>query len=215
MSPLRSFGLVLATCAAVVACQTQGDEEQSSQDEGAVAVAAAETVPVLGKRIDRIGRPEVTNFVVRDPALKVLYNAEDSFDVSAEMLPKYIGAAKAAIAHYDGFDGPVADYDEKSTAALAAILVEDQLRIDVSKPCDASGASYFAAESAEMRGRKATTCGGRAPNEDVFDTLITYYINGPTKDAPTSGDGVGLASSTGPAGATFPYLVKPHLLRER
>ncbi len=212
MIRLRSLSfLLVGSLVALAACQTQTADEDTAQDEG--AATEGESLPTLGARVDRIGRPEITNFVVRDRALKELYNAEDSFAMPAEAAQKYSAAMRASIVHYDAFDG-AKDFDDRSAEALARILVEDQLRIDVSKPCGASGASYFDGERAEMLGRPATTCGGRAPNEDVFDTLMTFYTNGPARLTPRVGDGVDFASSTGPSAAAFPYLAKPHLLRQ-
>ena len=62
-----------------------------------------------------------------------------------------------------------------------------------------------------MRREAPKSCGGRSPNEDAFDTLATLYTNGPAKLTPRVSDLVD--ASTGIAGRTFPYLVKPHLLR--
>ena len=51
-------------------------------------------------------------------------------------------------------------------------------------------------------GRGHQTCGGRALNDDVMDTLFTLLINAGT--GPTIRDGVD--HSTRPASRTFPYL---------
>lgn len=200
--------LILAGIAA--ACSAGEGEEDAFVDES--SVRAGETVPELGPRIDRIGRPEVTNFVIRDPALKEKYNAEDSFAIDPAMRATYAAAMKAAIAHYDAMDGKT-DYDDAKVGKLVSILIDDHLRIDTTKSCSVLRSGYFAVERGEITGERTTSCGGRTPNEDVFDDLITFYTNGPSRALPRVSDGVD--GSTGPAVASFPYLSRPHLLRPR
>lgn len=192
---------------ALFACaQTTTEEETEEQDDAVVTGGA--TVPRLGTRIDRIGRPEITNFVVKAPALKEIYNAEDSFAVSPESVAQFTGVLKASLAKYDTYDS-VVDMDDGMLTKLAEVLVDDTLAIDLAKPCaGVSSTSYFDIERAQITGAKWTSCGGRSPNEDVVDTLITIYTNGPSKLTPRVSDGVD--RSTGVAGETFPYLAKPH-----
>jgi hypothetical protein len=221
MISLRILGVLVAVCTTLVACQSQPEEDDAEQDEG--AFMQREKVPALGARIDRIGRPEVTNFLMLDRTVapkagpnpfKEAYNAEDSFTIPAERQRRYTDAMKASIAHYDAQDDKT-DLDEKMIEKLAGILVEDQLRIDMSKPCTATSTGYMDLERAEVLGLKSATCGGRTPDEDVFDTLMTLYTNGPSRPSPQVGDGVGPSASTGVSTAEFPYLAKPHLLRPR
>jgi len=188
-------------------CTRETGEQEDLGEEALVEGA----VPRLGTRIDRIGRPEVTNFLVRNPVVKEAYNADDSFAVGAENLAKYIGLFKTSLAMYDGYDATV-DMDDEAIAKLATILADDTLRIDLGKPCaGVSSTGYLDIERGELTGTESPTCGGRSPNEDAFDTLATLYTNGPTKLTPRVGDLVD--TSTGVAGEAFPYLVKPHLLR--
>jgi len=203
--------LLAATTTALVACSNPTEEEPSEEASGEDALIQGAQVPQLGVRIDRIGRPEITNFLIRDPRVKALYNADDSFAVPAENAAKYTAAFKTSLAMYDGYDG-VADMKDETVTKLSKILVDDYLRIDLTKPCTGvSSTGYLDLERAELLGEASKSCGGRSPNEDAFDTLATLYTNGPAKLTPRIGDKVD--TSTGIAGNTFPYLVKPHLLR--
>jgi Domain of unknown function (DUF4331) len=218
MISLRAVGVVVAVCTTLFACQSRAEDADVEQDEG--AISQLENVPELGPRIDRIGRPEITNFLVIDRTVapkagpnpfKEAYNAEDSFAIPAERLARYTAAMKASLVHYDAQDG-TPDLDDAMAERLAAILVEDQLRIDIAKPCTLATAGYLDLERAAMLGRSSATCGGRTPNEDVFDTLMTLYTHGPSRPTPQVGDDVGSSASTGTSTDAFPYLAKPHLV---
>src|SRR5204863_8040764 len=112
---------------------------------------------------------------------------------------------------YDGYDN-VKDMDDAMLTKLSKILVDDYLRIDLSKPCPVLPTrGYLDLERAELLGKEPESCGGRSPNEDALDALATFYTNGPSKLEPRVTDLVD--KSTGEAGKTFPYLAKPHLLR--
>ena len=66
--------------------------------------------------------------------------------------------------------------------------------------------SFLEVELAARRRETHRTCGGRALNDDVIDTLFTQLIN--AGNGPTIRDGV--EHSTRPASPTFPYLVSPN-----
>src|SRR5688572_28174297 len=95
---IATVSVLLCGFAALRACS---QKEQGNEDRGQEAVVTGEEVPVLGTRIDRIGRPEVTNFLIRSPVIKEGYNADDSFAVSEENIAKYTGMFKASLAMYD------------------------------------------------------------------------------------------------------------------
>ena len=57
-----------------------------------------------------------------------------------------------------------------------------------------------------MEGRPHATCGGRALNDDVMDTIFTLLIN--AGNGPIIRDGVD--QPRGPATQTFPYLAPPN-----
>ena len=71
----------------------------------------------------------------------------------------------------------------------------------MTKPYAARG-SYLEIEQALLAGRPHATCGGRALNDDVMDTIFTLLIN--AGNGPVIRDGVDGASR--PATETFPYV---------
>jgi Domain of unknown function (DUF4331) len=75
----------------------------------------------------------------------------------------------------------------------------------VAKPFAEQG-SFLEIEMATRRGEAHQTCGGRALNDDVMDTIFTLLIN--AQNGPTIRDGVDRA--TRPASRTFPYLAPPN-----
>lgn len=213
MNNRRHVGLALVTLSAalsvvVIACG-QSQDAPSGGGESEVVDSEPGQVPTLGTRIDRVGRPEVSTFLVRAPATALSeYNSEDSF---ADNSAKYLPAIEKSLAMYDRYDSTV-DMDEAMVSKLAKVLADDSIRIDLSKPCAVLPTTgYLDLERAELTGEEPKSCGGRSPNEDAFDTLATFYTNGPARLTPKVTDLVN--ASTGPAVETFPYLVKPHLLR--
>jgi hypothetical protein len=103
-----------------------------------------------------------------------------------------------------------------SYASLAAVLADDQLYLDTTKPrCNA----YLAIEFAALIGMASsnTDCGGRAPANDVMDStysLLTAGVAGfaasgsnPDPSMPQFGDGVGPHADLT---TTFPYFGPPH-----
>ena len=84
-----------------------------------IAAIAENIVTRRGKpiRIERLGRPEIKNFVLanttRDPRtkgveLRDLYNREDAFTLSREYRPLYESRLDANLAFFDGLDGKTA-----------------------------------------------------------------------------------------------------------
>ncbi len=59
---------------------------------------------------------------------------------------------------------------------------------------------------AARRDETHQTCGGRALNDDVMDTIFTLLVN--ARNGPTIRDGVDQA--TRPASQVFPYLAPPN-----
>jgi hypothetical protein len=58
-----------------------------------------------------------------------------------------------------------------------------------------------------LKGASHETCGGRSPNDDITDTLMTMLIN--AGNGPRISDGVD--GQAVPATHVFPYLVPPEL----
>lgn len=182
------------------------------QDRGPLFAAVAETTTTGTPRIrlERLGRPEIKNFVMLDQSadpvnreleIRDIYNMEDAFDLR----PDYLGAFRArlngSLAVYDGLDGAT-DWppDAEGTHPLTELLLDDYLVVDVTKPFDEDG--YLEIERALLRGTPHATCGGRSLNHDMVDTFLTWLVNG--GNGPRVSDGVDRA--TAPATAVFPYL---------
>ena len=84
-----------------------------------IAAIAENIVTRRGKpiRIERLGRPEIKNFVLANPTrdprtkgieLRDLYNREDAFALSREYRPLYESRLDANLAFFDGLDGKTA-----------------------------------------------------------------------------------------------------------
>jgi hypothetical protein len=86
-----------------------------------------------------------------------------------------------------------------------AFRLADFLVVDVTKPYREQG-SFFEVEVAARRGETHETCGGRALNDDVMDTIFTQLVNAGT--GPIIRDGVDQASK--PGSRSFPYLAPPN-----
>jgi hypothetical protein len=180
-------------------------------DDGPLFAVVAETTTRGSPRIrlERLGRPEIKNFIMLDKTadavnhdleIRDLYDAEDVF----KLMPDYVGAYRARLnanlAFYDGLDGKV-DWplDARGNHPLMELLLADFLVVDLSKPFD--DASYFEIERALLRGSAYATCGGRWLNDDIVDKLLTLLVD--DGNGPGVTDGVDQA--TVPAARTFPY----------
>jgi hypothetical protein len=166
-------------------------------------------------RLERTGRPEVKNLMLapkqfdpvnRDLEIRDLYNMEDAFHLGQAYQGAYRARLNANLAFWDGLDGHV-DWptDEHGAHPLTELVLADFLVVDVTKPYAEQG-SFLEIELAGREGRAHGTCGGRALNDDVMDTLYTLLVN--AGHGPRIRDGVDRA--TMPASRTFPYLAPPN-----
>ena len=178
---------------------------------------AAETLTrgKLNVRLESAGRPEVPNMMLgpaqfdrvnRDLEIRDLYNMDDAFHPAHVYEGAYRARLNANLAFWDGLDGRV-DWplDENGAHPLTELVLADFLVVDVTKPYAEQG-SFLEIELAAREGRAHETCGGRALNDDVMDTLFTLLIN--AGRGPVIRDGVDHA--TRPASQTFPYLATPN-----
>ena len=165
-------------------------------------------------RIERVGRPEVKNLLLapkqfdqvnRDLEIRDIYNMEDGFHLADGYIGAYRARLNANLRFWDGLDGKPDWADADDAHPLTELVLADYLVVDVTKPYAAHG-SYFEIERAAMEGRPHATCGGRALNDDVMDTIFTVLINAGT--GPVIRDGVDEASR--PATDTFPYVAPPN-----
>jgi hypothetical protein len=175
-------------------------------------VAETLTRGKVSVRIERVGRPEVKNMMLapkhfdpvnRDLEIRDLYNMEDAFQLAEGYLGAYRARLNANLAFWDGLDGKT-DWpaDGNGTHPLTELVLADYLVVDVTKPYAEHGA-FFEIERATRDGRAQETCGGRALNDDVMDTIFTLLVN--AGNGPVIRDGVDQA--TKPASRAFPYLV--------
>jgi hypothetical protein len=165
-------------------------------------------------RIERIGRPvhdlllDPRQFdqVNRDLEIRDLYNMDDAFRLSTAYVNAYRARLNANLAFWDGLDGKT-DWPVGPDGAhpLTELILADYLVVDVAKPYAEHG-SFLEIELAARRGQDHRTCGGRAPNDDVMDTLFTLMVNG--------GNGAlirdGVDQPTVLASREFPYLATPN-----
>jgi hypothetical protein len=186
-------------------------------DGGELVGVVAETL-TRGKfkvRIERVGRPEVKNMMLapkqfdpvnRDLEIRDLYNMEDAFHLGDAYQGAYRARLNANLVFWDGLDGK-ADWptDENGSHPLTELVLADFLVVDVTKPYLEQG-SFFEIELAAREGEAHQTCGGRALNDDVMDTIFTQLVN--AGNGPIIRDGVDQA--TRPASRTFPYLAAPN-----
>ena len=185
-------------------------------DAGPLVGIVAETLTrgSYSARQDRVGRPEVKNFIMMDKAcdpvnqdldVRDLYSEEDGFKLRPDYLGAYRSRLNSSMKTYDGLDGKT-DWplDEHDNHPLTELLLNDFLVVDVSKPF--AEVSYFEIEAAMLRGVPHQTCGGRWLNDDIVDTVLTLLVN--NFSGPRVSDGVD--QTTAPATRTFPYLQPPN-----
>jgi hypothetical protein len=178
-------------------------------------VAETLTRGKLAVRLERVGRPEMKNLMLapkrfdqvnRDLEIRDLYNMEDAFQLTPAYQGAYRARLNANLAFWDGLDG-TQDWPAGQNGAhpLTELLLADFLIVDVTKPYAEQG-SFLEIELATREARPHQTCGGRALNDDVMDTIFTLLIN--AGNGPRIRDGVDQA--TRPAARTFPYLASPN-----
>lgn len=185
-------------------------------DTGPLLAVVGETVTPGGHpvRLERMGRPEIKNVILqekkydtvnRDLEIRDLYNAEDAFNLSQDYVGAYRARLNANLAFFDWLDGKT-DWppDDRGVHPLTELLLADFLVVDVSKPFFDD--TFLEIERAVLAGRPHTTCGGRAPDDDIIDTLYTVLVGG--LDGPRISDGVD--QPTQPTSRSFPYLVPPN-----
>ena len=162
-------------------------------------------------RLERMGRPEIKNIVLRtsafDPVnhdleIRDIYNDEDTFDLSRDYRGAYRARLNANLAFLDRLDGRT-DWplNDQGGHPLTELLLADFLVVDTSKPFAED--SFLEIERALLARRPHTTCGGRPLTDDIVDTLYTVLVGG--LDGPRISDGVD--QPTQPPSRSFPYLV--------
>ncbi len=177
-------------------------------------VAETLTRGSLNVRIERGARPEVKNLMLapkqfdrvnRDLEIRDLYNMEDAFSLGESYTNAYRARLDANLAFWDSLDDKVDWPADGERHPLTEVILQDFLVVDVSKPYQEQG-GYFEIELAGLRGEPHLTCGGRALNDDVMDTIFTQLVTAGI--GPAIRDGVD--GATRPGTRRFPYLAEPN-----
>lgn len=170
--------------------------------------------PGRPSQIDRLGRIEMTVFLVRDDALKDLWNRSDSFAADGQALAALRPALQDGLQRMDAFEKSLDGaevVDWPAPHPMLDLLLDDFLILNLDAPAsmDSNAAGYLGIEKALVLGRPAGQggMGGRLPNEDAIAGMLTLLINGPRRDTP--GRGVGVHAPDKPAVAAFPYVQPP------
>src|SRR5512132_4724674 len=118
---------------------------------------------------------------------------EDAFQLAPAYQGAYRARLNANLAFWDGLDGNQ-DWlvGEGGAHPLTELVLADYLVVDVTKPYADQG-SFFEIERATREGHAHETCGGRAPNDDVMDTIFTLLVN--AGNGPVIRDGVDRATT--------------------
>jgi hypothetical protein len=186
-----------------------------------IAVAAdVVTEAASGSQIiDRVGRPELTNMTIRVDAVKELYNKVDTYNMADSSKLQFQTFIKAGVSGWDKLD-KVIDWKTDDLARFTQTLVNDFLVVDLREACvkvdDKTSLTKFIDSSyldIETNRKKIEggfrSCGGRTPNEDIIDTMVSYYTSGHEASNVTFGDGADRVRNQ--ATTTWPYFAKPFI----
>lgn len=183
------------------------NDEASSLFAVAAEVTTQDSQASSVRRLDRLGRPEVTNVSLvahNEMDLRDEYNLDQPFNVDPKRQKYYEDRLAKNINFYDRLDRKQ-DWNDLGRLQFAQTLSNDYLVVDINKPCQAP--AFLEIEMSALAGKPHTTCGGRKPTDDVMDILFTLYING--GKGPLIRDGVDYPAKE--VSDNFPYLAPPEL----
>jgi hypothetical protein len=181
-----------------------------------IGALAENTVTRRGKaiRIERLGRPEIKNFVLanasRDPhtkgvELRDLYNKEDAFALSRDYRALYESRFDANLAFFDNLDGQTAwPLGPDGHHPLRDLLIDDVLIVDLAHGF--APGLFLEIERAMLEDRPHESAGGRWLDDDILDEMLTLFVNGGHGER--LGDGVDGPSKL--ASHSFPYVREPN-----
>ncbi|MBW0004551.1 MAG: DUF4331 family protein [Hyphomicrobiales bacterium] len=185
--------------------------------KGSLFGVIAETVPLLRygefigtqpPRMDWVGRPEQTNFLLNNPAtpdvddLRDLWNQQTPFAIAPELRAVFLQRLKESLTKWDMRDAQQ-DWTPAALAAHANVRLDDYLLFDVAKPITDN--SHLEIEKSTLDGRAHRTGGGRTVDADVIDVLLTWLVNRDRE--PLQG---GTTKTTKPGTKAFPYFASPN-----
>jgi len=186
-------------------------------DKGSLFGATGETVPQprpgvpVGHeppRIDWVGRPEQTNVRLNNPGmlhtvdLRDLWNQQTPFAIAPEVRPLFLQRLRESFENYDMRDGK-ADWTPAALAANVNVFLDDFLLFDVAKPI--TDQSHLEIEKSTINGQPYQTGGGRTPDANSIDILLTWLVNRDREFLLGGANG-----PTKPATKVFPYLASPN-----
>jgi hypothetical protein len=181
-----------------------------------VGAIAENIVTRRGKpiRIERLGRPEIKNFVLQSTAhdprtkgveLRDLYNREDAFALLKEYRSLYESRIDVNLAFFDQLDGKTAwPLGADGRHPLRDLFIGDFLILDLAHAF--APGSFLDIERSMLDGRPHESAGGRWLDDDILDEMLTLFVNGGRGER--LGDGVD--APTKPAGRSFPYVREPN-----
>jgi hypothetical protein len=132
------------------------------------------------------------------------YNRQDPFRIKPAA---FQAAFKANLAKFDAIDGKTDWTPENTTKWVTRMSAGNYLVVDTSKPCSFDKPSYLDIEHEQTGGPRHTTCGGRTPAEDSFDTTVSWLVRRTPETSEELTDGVDAPSK--PVMKKFPYLAAP------
>ena len=181
-----------------------------------IAAVSENVVTRRGKpiRIERVGRPEIKNFVLASPMhdqrtkgleLRDLYNKEDAFALSMEYRSLYESRLDANLAFFDDLDGKTAwPLGPEGRHPLRDLLIADFLILDLAHAF--APGNFLGIERSLVNNQEHQSAGGRWLDDDIFDEMLTLFVNGGKGER--LGDGVDRPSK--PASVSFPYVREPN-----
>jgi len=168
-----------------------------------IIAAYAETVSIkTGKRIDRVGRPEASNFALVNSKrtkttidLRDSYNLIDVFDSSDKDMSIYVNRIKETIQTLDEVDGKMEwSFSPNKLDMLSEILSRDYLLVRVKENCSNINQhltnqyltnqyltnqyltnQYLTIEFDLINDRESGSCGGRSLEDDFIDRMFSIY----------------------------------------
>lgn len=183
------------------------------KDSGSKFAVVAETVSKeSGERLDKVGRPEVTNFSleIKDSEdltkeLRDKYNTLDLFDNSPSELAAMKTRITQRINDYDTADGED-NWGNKQDKlnALVNVILDDFLVINTDIECEGSD-EYFAIEQQLLDEKAVKSCGGRKITDDMVDQQFSLYVNAGESERISDGVDAPYKAIT----KSFPYMATP------
>ena len=154
------------------------------------------------KTLDRVGRPGLGEIFFyqtsKSDDLKERFFRENPLEVSEKNRALYRDRLVERINDFDKADGQV-NWDESALNALADLLVDDSIIVNVSK--DKNGEEFLDIERAVLDRKKSETFGGRGLQSDTWGVLLKWsQSHGGYQVPPTKKSGVGKSLKQ------FPYL---------